>query len=128
MLVNNLFKYWIYRAFTPGTVLRPTYEAFQKLLEYDGRIHEEISELEALYFQDIKDDFSSIRKRYKSFSTNVVGMVEILEKITLILTGKVLIKLHWPVQWPARVPLNLPGLLCRGRRRLFRTEPAHRLC
>ncbi len=81
MRVNNLFKYWTYRVFAPGAVLRSTYEAFQELLEYDGQAHEEMAELEALYYQGIKEDFSSIRKRYQSFSTNVLGMVESLEKM-----------------------------------------------
>jgi len=81
MLVNNLFKYWTYRVFAPGAVLRSTYESFQELLEYDGRTHEEMAELEALYYQGIKEDFSSIRSRYESFSANVLGMVESLEKM-----------------------------------------------
>ena len=81
MLVNNLFKYWTYRVFAPGAVLRSTYESFQELLEYDGRTHEEMAELEALYYQGIKEDFSSIRNRYESFSANVLGMVESLEKM-----------------------------------------------
>ncbi|AGF77208.1 phosphoenolpyruvate synthase/pyruvate phosphate dikinase [Desulfocapsa sulfexigens DSM 10523] len=81
MLVNNLFKYWTYRVFAPGAVLRSTYESFQELLEYDGRTHEEMAELEALYYLGIKEDFSSIRKRYESFSANVLGMVDSLEKM-----------------------------------------------
>ncbi len=81
MLVNTLFKYWTYRVFAPGAVLRSTYGAFQKLLEYDGRTHEEMAELEALYYQGLKEDFSRIRKRYDSFSANVLGMVECLEEM-----------------------------------------------
>ncbi len=81
MLVNNLFKYWTYRVFAPGAVLRSTYESFQELLEYDGQTHEEMAELEALYYQGRKEDFSSIRSRYESFSANVLGMVESLEKM-----------------------------------------------
>jgi pyruvate, water dikinase len=81
MLVNNLFKYWTYRIFAPGAVLRSTYESFQKLLEYDGLAHEKMAEVEALYYQGIKEDFSSIRSRYQSLSANVLGMVECLEKM-----------------------------------------------
>lgn len=81
MLVNNLFRYWTYRVFSPGVVLRSTYEAFQELLSYDGEAHEEMAELEALYYQGKKEDFSSIRKLYMSFSENVLGMVENLEKM-----------------------------------------------
>ena len=82
MLVNNLFRYWTYRVFSPGVVLRSTYEAFQELLHYDGEAHEEMAELEALYYQGKKQDFSSIRKLYTSFSGNVLGMVESLQKMS----------------------------------------------
>lgn len=79
--MSNLFKYWTYRVFAPGAVLRSTYEAFQELLDYDGKAHEGMAELEALYFQGVKEDFSRIRNRYEAFSLNVLGMVESLEKM-----------------------------------------------
>ena len=82
MLVNNLFKYWTYRVFAPGAVLRSTYESFQKLLEYDGQAHESMAELEALYYQGRKEDLCSIRNRYESLAANVLGMVESLEQMT----------------------------------------------
>lgn len=82
MLVNNLFKYWTYRVFAPGAVLRSTYESFQALLQYDGQAHEGMAELEALYYQGRKEDLSSIRKRYQSLASNVLGMVESLEEMT----------------------------------------------
>ncbi len=82
MLVNNLFKYWTYRVFSPGAVLRSTYESFQELLEYDGQTHEGMAELEALYYQGKKEDFSSIRNRYETFSASVLGMVECLEDMS----------------------------------------------
>lgn len=82
MLVNNVFKYWTYRVFAPGAVLRSTYESFQELLQYDGQAHEGMAELEALYYQGRKEDLSSIRNRYESLAANVLGMVESLEKMT----------------------------------------------
>jgi pyruvate,water dikinase len=81
MLVNNLFKYWTYRVFAPGAVLRSTYESFQELLEYDGQTHEDMAELESLYYQGRKEDLCCIRHRYERFSANVLGMVESLEKM-----------------------------------------------
>jgi len=81
MLVNSLFKYWTYRVFAPGAVLRSTYESFQELLEYDGKTHEGMAGLEALYYQGIKEDFSAIRNRYNNFSADVLGMVESLEQM-----------------------------------------------
>ena len=41
MLLNNLFKYWTYQIFTPGTVVRAKYEAFKSLLEVDKQAHEQ---------------------------------------------------------------------------------------
>ena len=82
MLVNNLFKYWTYRVFAPGAVLRSTYESFQELLQYDGQTHEGMAELEALYYQGKKEDLSSIRNRYESLAASVLGMVESLEEMT----------------------------------------------
>ncbi|MEA3468269.1 MAG: PEP/pyruvate-binding domain-containing protein [Thermodesulfobacteriota bacterium] len=82
MPVNNLFKYWTYRVFSPGAVLRSTYESFQELLEYDGQTHEGMAELEALYYQGKKVDFSSIRNQYETFSASVLGMVESLESMS----------------------------------------------
>ncbi len=82
MLANNLFTYWTYRVFAPGAVLRATYDSFQKLLEYDGKAHEEMAELEALYYQDKKEDFVNIRRRYEKFSVDVLGMVECLRSMS----------------------------------------------
>ncbi len=81
MLVKNLFKYWTYKVFAPGEMLRSTYQSFQKLLDYDGRAHEEMAELESLYYLGIKEDLSKIRLRYERFSGNVLGMVESLEQM-----------------------------------------------
>ena len=63
MLVNDLFKYWTYRVFSPGSVLRSTYESFQELLEYDGQTHEGMAELEALYYQGKKEDFKVLAEK-----------------------------------------------------------------
>ncbi len=82
MLANNLFKYWTYRVFSPGAVLRSTYESFQELLAHDGETHEGMAELEALYYHGKKEDFSSIRNRYEIFSASVQGMVDSLENMS----------------------------------------------
>ena len=46
MLINTLFKYWTYRLFAPGVVLRGTYDAFRELLIFDSRSHELMADLE----------------------------------------------------------------------------------
>ena len=79
MLANTLLKHWTHKVFSPEKVLQTTYNSFRELLEYDGKAHEEMATIEALYYQGKKEDFSNIRKRYEHFSTSVLGMVEKLE-------------------------------------------------
>ncbi|MBU4236522.1 MAG: hypothetical protein KKI01_09365 [Proteobacteria bacterium] len=81
MLINTLFKYWTYRLFAPGVVLRGTYDAFRELLVFDSRSHELMADLEELYYQGKKEDFCRITARYNALSTSVSGMVESLERM-----------------------------------------------
>lgn len=81
MHMHALFKYWTYRLFAPGVVLRATYEAFRQLLSQDSRSHELMADLEALYYQGKKEDFCRILMRYQELSTSVGGMVESLERM-----------------------------------------------
>lgn len=71
----NLFKYWTYRVFAPGVVLRQTYDAFQRLLAYDVRSHELMAEFESLYYQGKKEDFTRIASHYDALAESVEGMV-----------------------------------------------------
>jgi pyruvate,water dikinase len=81
MHFHTLFKYWTYRLFAPGVVLRGTYDAFRELLTLDSRSHELMADLEALYYQGKKEDFCRISARYEAFSASVGGMVESLERM-----------------------------------------------
>jgi len=81
MFVNTLLKYWTYRLFAPGVILRETYDAFRELLVFDSRSHELMAELEGLYYQGKKEDFCRIAERYNALSTSVSGMVESLERM-----------------------------------------------
>ncbi|MDD3813980.1 MAG: PEP/pyruvate-binding domain-containing protein [Desulfocapsaceae bacterium] len=81
MLINTLFKYWTYRLFAPGVVLRGTYDAFRELLVFDSRSHELMADLEDLYYQGKKEDFCRIAARYDALSASVGGMVECLERM-----------------------------------------------
>ena len=81
MLTGNLFKYWTYQAFSPGTVLREKYEAFKLLLENDKCAHEVMAELEEIYHNQIKVDFKLIEAKYDQFSTCVLKIVENLNKM-----------------------------------------------
>ncbi|MFH2124236.1 MAG: PEP/pyruvate-binding domain-containing protein [Pseudomonadota bacterium] len=81
MLINTLFKYWTYRLFAPGMLLRGTYDAFRELLVFDSRSHELMADLEDLYYQGKKEDFSRITARYDALAASVGGMVESLERM-----------------------------------------------
>jgi len=81
MHLNTLFKYWTYRFFAPGVVLRGTYEAFRELLALDRRSHELMADLEDLYYQGKKEDFCRIAARYDALSASIGGMVESLERM-----------------------------------------------
>lgn len=82
MLLKNLFKYWTYQVFSPGTVLRGKYEAFKSLLSNDKRAHELMAELEDIYYRHIKVDFNVIAAKYEEFSNCVSHIVEDLTKIS----------------------------------------------
>lgn len=81
MHINSLFKYWTYRLFAPGVVLRETYDAFRELLVFDSRSHELMADLEELYYQGKKEDFCRITARYHDLSASVEGMVTSLERM-----------------------------------------------
>ena len=82
MLIKNLFKYWTYQVFSPGTILREKYESFKTLLEYDKAAHEFMATLEDIYYTQKKCDFQSIVKIYEHFSDAVLRMVEELLKMS----------------------------------------------
>ena len=79
MGLNSLFKHWSYRIFAPGVVLRQTYDAFKDLLEQDGRCHELMAGFEVLFYENLHEDFSRIRRRYARFSDAVLAMIHDLE-------------------------------------------------
>ena len=82
MLLKNLFKYWTYQIFSPGTALRGKYEAFKSLLSHDKRAHELMAELEDIYHGSIKVDFNMIAAKYEEFSNCISHIVEDLTKIS----------------------------------------------
>ncbi|MCF8056032.1 MAG: hypothetical protein K9K37_05270 [Desulfocapsa sp.] len=80
-MLTTLFKHWSYRVFAPGAILRKTYEAFQKLLSFDSRSHELMAEIESIYYQGKKEDFSIISLKYDALAESVNGMVSSLEEM-----------------------------------------------
>ena len=87
MRLNTLFRYWSYRLFSPDTMLRQTYEAFKRLLVFDGRCHDLMAGFEVLYHDGRREDFAAIRRRYDRFARAVLGMIESLEEISPADTG-----------------------------------------
>jgi len=81
VLLKNLFKYWTYQVFSPGTVLREKYEAFKSLLAHDKCAHEVMAELEEIYYNRIRVDFQVIAKKYDRLAESVSGIVEDLSKM-----------------------------------------------
>ncbi|MGD9248259.1 MAG: hypothetical protein PVI60_09905, partial [Desulfobacteraceae bacterium] len=64
MRIKNLFTYWTNQAFSPGAVLKEKYAAFKSLLAYDKQAHDLMAELEEIYHEQIRVDFSVIEKKY----------------------------------------------------------------
>jgi pyruvate, water dikinase len=81
VLLKNLFKYWTYQVFAPGTVLREKYEAFKSLLVHDKCAHEVMAELEEIYYNQIRVDFQVISKKYDRLAESVSGIVEELSRM-----------------------------------------------
>ena len=81
MLIKNLFRYWTYQVFSPGTILREKYESFKALLEHDKAAHEFMATLEEIYYTQKKCDFQVVVKNYGQFAHSVSRMVEELLKM-----------------------------------------------
>jgi len=75
MLINTLFKHWTARLFSPETMHRQTYEAFKRLLRYDGEAHDLMAELEMLYHEGKRLDLTGVRRLYERFSEAIREMV-----------------------------------------------------
>jgi pyruvate,water dikinase len=82
MLIKSLFKYWTDQVFAPGTVLREKYDAFKSLLESDKRAHELMAELEEIYHNHTRVDFTHIEARYEEFANCVSQIIDNLSKMS----------------------------------------------
>lgn len=76
MLNGNLFKYWTYQVFAPGKVLKDKYAAFKSLLSHDKRAHEIMAEIEEIYYQHQKKDFSAVQRLCTALTGEVAGIVD----------------------------------------------------
>lgn len=81
MLIKNLFKHWSYQLFSPTAVLREKYDGFKSLLSNDKRAHEVMAELEEIYYNQLRVDFSVIENLCDELSRCVSGIVEDLSRV-----------------------------------------------
>jgi pyruvate,water dikinase len=81
MLIKNLFTYWTGQAISPGSVLKRKYDAYKSLLEQDKRAHDLMAELEELYHDQVRVDFSVIEKKYAALSECVGRIVSDLNRM-----------------------------------------------
>ncbi|NLX19413.1 MAG: hypothetical protein GXY53_09080 [Desulfobulbus sp.] len=75
------------RLLAPDRVVQQTYEAFKELLDFDGKSHELMADLEALYYENKPEDFARIRSRYRQFAAAVSGMITSLDRMQPGLAG-----------------------------------------
>ena len=80
-MIGDLFKYWTYQVFSPGTVLKERYEAFKMLLEYDQHAHESMAELQRICFEALPVDANRIYACYNDFSHAVGRIVDLLAQM-----------------------------------------------
>ena len=80
-MIGDLFKYWTYQVFSPGTILREKYEAFRSLLEYDQLAHESMAELQRISYEELPVDASRVHTCYANFSTAVANIVDHLSQM-----------------------------------------------
>ena len=81
MELSNLFKHWTHKIFAPGLLAKEKYEAFRSLLKHDTKSHELIAEIEQVYYNQLKVDFSAIEQNLKQLSSTVAKVVECLREI-----------------------------------------------
>lgn len=80
-MVRAALKHWSMRLLAPDRVVQQTYEAFKELLDFNGRSHELMADLEALYYEHKPEDFARIRSQYRRFAAAVSGMITSLEQM-----------------------------------------------
>jgi len=81
MLLGNLFKYWTYQVFAPGTLLKERYAAFKSLLAHDKRAHDLIAELEEIYYHQQKRDYNAVVNLCHDLSQQVGEIVADLGRV-----------------------------------------------
>jgi pyruvate,water dikinase len=75
MPLKELFTYWSYKVFAPGTLLRRKYEAFKELLVHDRTCLEYIARIEEIYYGKHPVDWSQVRRLVHDLEVSVDKLV-----------------------------------------------------
>jgi pyruvate,water dikinase len=81
MLSLNDLTRLFYQTFSPGKILRETYDAFRTLLDADHKCHEQVAVLEKLYHEDKRADFYAVIKVYEELARAIPLMIQSLERM-----------------------------------------------
>jgi pyruvate,water dikinase len=76
MPIKNLFRYWTFQVFSPGTVVREKYEAFKRLLSHDRQAHDHLARLEDIYYNRRRVDYEAVVASYAAYARSVGAMVD----------------------------------------------------
>jgi pyruvate,water dikinase len=78
VFLNDLTRLF-YQTFSPGRMLRETYQAFRALLDADHQCHEQVAVLEKLYHENKRADFHAAIKAYEELAEAIPLMIRSLE-------------------------------------------------
>lgn len=81
-ILRNLFRHLTYQAFSPGTLLRETYESFKDILMRNKTCLELMAEIETIYHDRRKVDLSRVQNLCARLSAEVSAMVEQLNRMS----------------------------------------------
>lgn len=81
-ILRNLFRHLTYQAFSPGTLLRQTYESFKDILTRNKSCLELMAEMETIYHDRRKVDLSRVQNLCARLSAEVTAMVEQLNRMS----------------------------------------------
>jgi pyruvate, water dikinase len=83
MGLGTHIKHWLLKVFVPGRWMGIKYRAFKDLLRHDQVSHEVIAELESIFYDLKRVDFSLVSTRYVELVEAVSGIIENLVRMSL---------------------------------------------
>lgn len=82
MFSADLFKYWTYQVFAPGTLLRRKYNAFKELLAFDDACLDLIADIEEVAYGEVRADWAHVGKLVQELELNVRGLAGRLQAMS----------------------------------------------